>query len=59
MMMMMMIDMQGYKYNAHEYGWYRWIFTCEEEADMKLALEGFERALRERKAKRSHETISK
>ncbi|KAK8804010.1 hypothetical protein WA171_000103 [Blastocystis sp. BT1] len=47
----------GTKYNSHEFGWYRWIFTCEEEEDMKLALKGLEKALRERKLKRDHSQI--
>ena len=44
----------GTKYCSNQFGWYRWIFTCEDEADMKLALEGLEKALRDRKLKRDH-----
>lgn len=38
----------GSKYFSSQFGWFRWIFTCYEEAEMLRALHGLEKALKER-----------
>ena len=38
----------GAKYNSTQPGWFRWIFTCYEEKEMMAALQGLEKALKER-----------
>ena len=38
----------GSKYFSSQFGWFRWIFTCYEEEEMRSALQGLEKALKAR-----------